>query len=92
MLYVSFLSSFSLSCESFFLGGIFRVTPLQSNTSNILKPLSAIIESPGSNFSRSPDSMKSCLSDMDPPYIGENKENAPDGVMPAKTFTVLWFL
>ena len=60
--------------------------------SAMLNPLSAIIASPISSLLIRPDCITSSLSDMDPPYNGEMKDKAPDGVIPTKTLAVLWFL
>ena len=63
--------SFSVSCPvSFNLGGTFKETP-GGRTSLIVKPLSAIIESPCSNSFKIPDSTVSFLSEILPPYKSE---------------------
>ena len=68
---------------------MFTVIPLLESKSAILKPLSAITASPVSNLSIKPDSMKSCRSDIEPPYKGDMNEKVPHGVMPARALAVL---
>ena len=45
--------------------------------------------SPSSSSSSRPEFRNNSRSEIDPPYSGEINENAPDGVIPAKTLAVL---
>ena len=74
------------------MGGMFRLTPFATSRSAIVKPLSAITESPGSRISSSPLLRVSSLSEMLPPCNVDTKLIAPDGVIPISALRVLWFL
>lgn len=75
-----------MSCGCSFIGGMFRSTPHAANKSAIVKPRSAITESPGSNKSKIPLCMVSSLSDTQPPNILLTKQTSPDGVIPTNGF------
>ena len=75
-----------------FVGGMLRLTPFASKRSAMVKPRSAITESPGSSKSSKPDFSNSSLSEMLPPCNLEINEIAPDGVMHTNALRVLWFL
>lgn len=78
--------------ESVSLGGMFKVMPLPSKRSIMLKPLFAITASPSSNKSSNPHWEVTALSEMLPPNNSETKHIAPEGVIPIKALNVLWFL
>ena len=61
---------------------MFKDMPWTCNKSAIAKPLSAITESPTSNLFIRPVSMKSSLSEIEPPYSFEIKHITPEGVIP----------
>ena len=80
---------FSVSCPvSFNLDGTFKETP-GGRKSSIVKPLSAIIESPCSNIYKIPHSTVSFLSEILPSYKSEIKHIAPEGVIPTSAFAVV---
>ena len=55
----------------------------------MVKPRSAIIESPGLSKLSKPDLSNSSLSDVLPPCNLDTKESAPDGVMQTKGVMIL---
>ena len=57
-----------------------------------LKPLSAMIETPGSNSDKRFDLQVSSLSDILPPYRGDRKVITPLGLTPTSNFNILRFL
>ena len=69
------------------LGGAFSDTP-GGNISSIVKPLSAIIESPDSYCFKIPHSLVSFLSEILPPYKSDMKQIALEGVIPINAFRV----
>ena len=58
----------------------------------MLNHLSAITASPGSSLLINPNAINSSLSNIEPPYMSDINEKAPEGVIPANTFAVLLFL
>ena len=73
-------------------GGMFNPTPGGSRSS-IVKPLSAITESPLLNcWYKNPLLITISLSDICPVYNWLTKENAPPGVIPTRHLSVAWFL
>ena len=83
------VSSLSVNWLLVFIGGMFKVTFLAANRSAIVKPRSAITESPGSRRSNMPLSFVNCRSEMFPPWSLDTNEIAPEGVTATR---VLWFL
>ena len=63
--------------------------PLASKRSAMVKPRSAMMESPGSSKSSKPDFSNNSLSEMLPPYNLEIYEMAPEGVMHTNALSVL---
>uniref|UniRef100_A0A6B0U4R6 Putative secreted protein n=1 Tax=Ixodes ricinus TaxID=34613 RepID=A0A6B0U4R6_IXORI len=73
-------------------GGMFRVAPTASTSSEMTNPLSAMTESPGSRRAHSPEFAVRALSDTRPGARSLTKDTNPLGVMPSKPFAVLWHL
>ena len=65
------------------------MTPLASSTSAMVKPRSAITESPISSRSSRPDCKNNSLSEIDPPYNFDTNDIAPDGVIDTNALRVL---
>ena len=57
-----------------------------------LKPVSASPRSPGKRFFKIPQFSAKYLSEVHPPQASLTKETVPSGVIPVKTFKVLWCL
>ena len=73
-------------------GGIVIMTLYGVNKYCTLKPLLAIMESPGSQIWGNWLLSAICLSLVEALYAGDTYETRPPGVHPAKTFTVFLFL
>jgi len=73
-------------------GGILSPTPFSLSKSSILKPLSAITESPRSSKSRIPLHLLISLSEIDPVCNEEISETAPCGVISINPFSVVLLL
>ena len=69
--------------------GILSVAARALNSSFVLKPRSASIQSPMEILLKKPDSFVICLSDTLPPYPKDKKLIAPAEVIPIKYFEVL---
>ena len=72
--------------------GIDNWACLNIRDSCMVNPRSARTRSPGRSFSNMPQFSVKNLSEVLPPQAFETNEIVPCGVMPIKTFTVLWCL
>ena len=80
------------SCLPLEKGGIFKVALLFVTKSLILKPLSAMQSSLGSNLSIKPDFIVMCLSEAPPDHSCETNVKAPVGEIPTKSLKVFELL
>ena len=73
-------------------GGMLMVMPSGVSTSSRSKPLSAIMLSPASKSSSSPDDFVMALSETRPPHKSNTNVITPPELIPTKSLKVLWLL
>uniref|UniRef100_A0A6B0U2D8 Putative secreted protein n=1 Tax=Ixodes ricinus TaxID=34613 RepID=A0A6B0U2D8_IXORI len=85
-----FVTSSSVSCcFPLVKAGMFRLIPWISRCVSKVKPLTAMIPSPGSRWSSTPQVLTIVLSDARPPYTFETNIMSPFGAITVRNLAVL---